>query len=274
VSVQPSPAVQRGVQLVKLLAAEPRTELSLSELARRLGAHRSSCQTLLLALCGEGLVTRVPRPGGPVYKLGSTLVELGAAARASLGVLDLVEAALVRLRDRFGASALAGQASGDAVVVVTAHPVPHPFGYTITTGTRIPLRAPIGALYVAWADGATVDAWCERARPPLSRARRDDVDGELAAIRARGWSATVRSPDGDGAVREASPSDLRRPRTIIGISAPVWDEHGELTCSMALAGFADPLDGPDVRRLAKAIAEEASAVTAATGGRPPTRGPI
>jgi len=270
VSVQPSPAVQRGVQLVKLLAAEPLTELSLSELARRLGAHRSSCQTLLLALCGEGLVTRVPRPGGPVYKLGPTLVELGEAARASLGVLDLVDAALVRLRDRFGASALAGQVSGDAVVVVTAHPVPHPFGYTIATGTRLPLRAPIGALYVAWADGATVDAWCERARPPLSRARRDDVDEELAAIRARGWSATVRSPD--GAVREAGPGDLRRPRTIIGISAPVWDEHGELTCSMALAGFADPLDGPEVRRLAAAIAEEASAVTAAIGGRPPIRG--
>jgi hypothetical protein len=43
---------------------------------------------------------------------------------------------------------------------------------------------------------------------------------------------------------------------------------------MALAGFADPLDGPDVRRLAAAIAEEAGAVTTAIGGRPPTRGPI
>jgi len=267
-AVQPSPAVMRAARVLKLLAAEPAGELSLAELARRLGAHRSSCQTVVLALCGEGLVSRNEGAAGPTYRLGPAVLELADAARPAVHAIDLVDTALVRLGDRFGVTAMAGQVRGDAIIVVTAHPVPHPFGFTIATGTRIPLRAPIGSVYVAWESDAAIDAWCDRAATRLSRRERLEFRRELAMIRDRGWSATVRAHDSD-AGREANPNDLRRRSlSVTGISAPVWDDRGALMCSIALAAFPDALSGTEICRIADDVKIEANEVTAAIGGHP------
>src|ERR1700722_13939629 len=98
-------SVQRAAQILKVMAAEPTTDFSLSQLARRIGIHRSTCQTLMLALTAEGLVRR--QLPGATYRLGATLLELGEAARSSLGAVAVADRELVRLRDEFGASAIA-----------------------------------------------------------------------------------------------------------------------------------------------------------------------
>ena len=89
-SVQPSRAVERAARVLKVLAAEPDGELALSEIARRVEVHRSSCQTLVLALGAEGLVTRHGGASGPTYRLGPALLELAEAARAAVDAIDLV----------------------------------------------------------------------------------------------------------------------------------------------------------------------------------------
>jgi DNA-binding IclR family transcriptional regulator len=274
VPAEPSPAVVRAAQVLKTLAAQRGAELSLSALARRVGVHRSSCQTLLLALCAEGLVRR--EPGGN-YRLGPVLVELGEAARAAVDSMDLVDRALIRLRDEFGTSALAGVVAGDSVVIASAHPVPHPFGYSIATGTRLPLRAPVGPIYVAWADAPAVDAWCARADPPLSRQQRLEIARELATIRQHGWSVTVRPgggvTHGRATTREATKEDLRRRRlAVIGISAPVWSERGALVCSLALAAFPADLSGSQVRHIGARLKNEAACITEFMGGSQPSPG--
>jgi DNA-binding IclR family transcriptional regulator len=269
-SVQPSPAVKRAGRVLKLIATEPSGELTLSELARRLGAHRSSCHTILLALSEEGLVKRHATKGGPTYRLGPAVVELAAATSSNRDALERVDAALLQLRDRFGASALAGQVVGDAIVVLRAHPVVHPYGYTVTTGTSVPFRAPVGTVYAAWATGAVIEAWLARAEPSLSRRRRAEVLSELAVVRARGWSATVR-PQNDGRrrpAREADAADVQRQRlSVIGVSAPVWDGQAQLVCSLALAAFSTDLTGRELQRVAKTLKAEADALTNALSGR-------
>jgi hypothetical protein len=58
-------------------------------------------------------------------------------------------------------------------------------------------------------------------------------------MRERGWCATIRPPveatRRRTANREMTDRDLSQDRlTVIGISAPVWDRHDALVCSLAL----------------------------------------
>ena len=85
--VQPSPIAARVARVLKVLASQPSTAFSLSELARQTDMNRASCQTLLLGLTAEGLVRR--HEGGPTYQLGPALIQIGEAARDSLDVIEL-----------------------------------------------------------------------------------------------------------------------------------------------------------------------------------------
>jgi DNA-binding IclR family transcriptional regulator len=270
--VQPSPAVIRAGQVLRALAEQPRHPQSLAELARRCDLHRSSCQTVLLALCAEGFVTR--HDPGPTYRLGPLLIELGRAAADGRDLLGVADLELVRLRSQFGVSALAGTVARDSIVIAAAQPVPDQFGHSVVAGSRIALRAPIGCVYVAWSAEPAVRAWLDRASPPLSAASKSARREDLETIRRRGWSATVSRADGTRGRRqrtgEATDGDLRGGRLgVVGLSAPVFDERGELACSIALAGFGDDLSGREIRELGAALTAAASRVMQEIGGHAP-----
>ncbi len=257
--------------MLKLLASAP-DGLTLSELARGVAIHRSSCQTLLLGLCNEGLATR--REPGPIYRLGPALLGLGAAAQGVVDPFELVDDELERLHEASLLSTMAGVAAGDSVLVANAYAIPHPFGHSITRGTRIPLRAPIGALYLAWAERAVVQAWLLRADPPLTSQQTDHVVADLGTIRRRGWSATIRSParaPGSLDIREVTDEELtrRQTSTVIGVSSPIWDQNGMLVCSVAVVGGPTPLPGPSLRQLGNSVLEAAARVTDSLGGQQP-----
>lgn len=267
--VTPSPAVKRGIQILRILAAEPRTEFTLSELARRAGVGRASCQTLVLALSSSGLVTR--RAPGPTYKLGLELVALGEAARTSTDVVSLAETELVLLRDKFQVSGMAGTISGSDIVVFTVVSQPHPLGYSIAGGTRLAFRAPVGLIYIAWADEEETKAWFERAAASLTKTRRNQIINDLAKIRSRGWSASARmneaAPRDPLAVHEVTEREFEvGDLNIAGISAPVFDSSGKMICCLALTSFATLLNGRQISEIAAAVKASADRITRQLGG--------
>ena len=271
--VQPSPAVIRAAQVLRAFADQPGQALSLAQLARHCNLHRSSCQTVLLGLCTEGFVTR--HDPGPTYRLGPLLIELGRAAATGRDLLAVADGELTELKGQFGVSALAGTIAGDSIVIAAAQPVPDQFGHSVVAGSRIALRAPIGCVYVAWEDESAVQAWLDRATPPLSATNQRSLREDLETIRRRGWSATVSRADGTRGRRprtgEATDGDLRRGRlTIVGLSAPVFDERGKFACSIALAGFGTDVSGRKIRELGTALTAAASRVTLGIGGHAPT----
>jgi DNA-binding IclR family transcriptional regulator len=271
---QPSPVAARAARVLKVLADDPASTLGLSEVARRVGISRASCQTLLLALVDEGVVRRV-QPG-PTYGLGAVLVRLGEAARASMDVIDVAAAELGALRDRFEATAIVSAASGDEVVVLASQPFAHPHGYSVSAGTRLTLAAPVGPIYVAWADDAAVERWIDRADPALTATQRSRARADLHTIRERGWSATVRVPRSAGRdpheVQELSERDANELRgrklTVIGISSPVWQVGDAPACALALTAFPRDLTIREVRAMAAALKEAADHVTSQVGGKP------
>src|SRR5271155_2043010 len=93
-SVKPSPSVLRSSRLLTELALRPTEEVTLSDLARRIGINKASCQCLLMALVEEGLAARGTNR---TYRLGPRLIHLGEAAKASLRLQEIVEPALVSL---------------------------------------------------------------------------------------------------------------------------------------------------------------------------------
>ena len=84
--IAPSPAVKRACELLDVLRRHPAEAFSVSELGRRVGAPRATCDSILQALAGQGLVTR--RDSDLRYELGPACLALGDAARSARPGLD------------------------------------------------------------------------------------------------------------------------------------------------------------------------------------------
>lgn len=269
--VEPSRAASRVGKLLNVLATEPSRDWSLADLARGIDAHRSSCQTLLLALCEEGLVSR--REPGATYRLGPGLIALGHAALAGVDAIELADRHVDRLHRELHSGGLVGTVAGDSVVIAVAHAEPNALGYSVAAGARLPLRAPGAPVYVAWSHPSSVHGWLDRADPALDRRRRDALRHDLATIRRRGWSATVRATGAQGSAavtHEATDDDLARRRlSVIGVSAPVWNGHGDLVCVLALAVFPTEVTGARLTQIGAAVREAAADVTVSLNGRAP-----
>ena len=70
-----APAVSRAVDILALLASSPKTAHTLSDIAREIGAAKSSTRNVCNALEAGGLIQR--RDGG--YQLGRRMAEFGGA---------------------------------------------------------------------------------------------------------------------------------------------------------------------------------------------------
>jgi DNA-binding IclR family transcriptional regulator len=278
--VMPSPAVRRAARVLTVLASGPEKDLSLSEVARRAGLNKTSCQTLLLAMVADGLVAR--RETSRTYRLGPGLIRLGEAAKASLDFAELVDPELTALRDELGVTTMAGVVTGTDVVVTSVRTADHPLGLTVVPGHRVPLRAPVGPIYVAWAGEDAIERWLSRAEPGPTRADRQRYRQTVAEIRRRGYSATIRrsvSTNGRGATAGGARTihaeyievagDDDATYSVVGMSAPVFDANGDLVCTIALSTLPDDLLASEIRVLGGRLRSSAERVMGRLGGRWP-----
>jgi DNA-binding IclR family transcriptional regulator len=161
-------------------------------------------------------------------------------------------------------------------------------------GQRLPLVAPVGAVFTAWAAPAAVGGWLAHAgERERARYRR-----YLDAVRARGYSVTLRvaaerpvgralarltDEPGTGIGRDALAqlvgdlghddyqlveTDDAAAYAVTSIAAPVFGPHGEVALALALLGFRGSLTGAEVRAYGERIRDSALLVTRETHGRP------
>jgi DNA-binding IclR family transcriptional regulator len=274
--VTPTPSVVRAARLLAALADHPDEDVSLSHLARRLDINKTSCQSLLLALVSEGLVTK---GADRRYRLGSGLVHLGEAAKASLRIPELVTPELDTLSAEFGVTAISGVKDRGDVVLVAVSEVSDPLGLSVRLGQRLPLRAPLGPIYLAWESTDAIESWLDRAQPTEEQDERDQARATLDRVRRRACSITVRrdtpGASGAGSPRSRSRSaeypecpDPSRTWSVLGIAAPVFGAGGELLCSMALTAFPYQIGDAEITHIADRVRAVASAVTDRLVGAP------
>ncbi len=289
-----TPAAERTVEVLNLLAAHPGRPFGLSEIARRLGMSKGSAHALLTTL--ESAAYLVRHPADKTYVLGPAVVSLGrSAAAAELTALDYARPAMERLSDDLGLQCLASAAIGEEIVILGKTGAAVPLGVSVEVGQRLPLVPPLGTVFVAWSTPAEIDAWLRRLGADAAEADLEQFRAAVATVRRRGYSvaleADARARLGRAVAalgRDATTAALRRQvldliaelgheEYILGelsgaaryqvnhLAAPVRDADGHVVLALTLVGFTDELALAEMEPLARRLVEEADAASAGIG---------
>jgi DNA-binding IclR family transcriptional regulator len=222
--------LDRSVALLNLLADGPRPLRWLSD---RSGLPRPTAHRLLVALETHGLVGR---DSAGSFRLGPRLTELAFRADPALDLAALAAPVLVRLHDATSESVQLYVRSGDRRLCIAAR----------DSGTGLRDSVPVGALLplAAGSGGKVLLAWAADA------ARFDAVPAaELAAIRSRGWAASV-------AEREPG---------VASVSAPVLRADGTVAAALCVSGPASRLGPAPGRRFSAQVIAAAGELGAGLG---------
>ncbi|WP_418003609.1 IclR family transcriptional regulator [Mycobacterium sp. PDNC021] len=258
VSQVPSPPTERVIAVMQLLAAEPDHSFSLADICRRLDISRATGHAIVTTLAAHQWVLRDEASAG--YSCGPAIATLGRpsnnrAFRPVLTELSESIGTLVLLARRDGAALQIVDTAGESLTAPRLGP-----------GFRVPLVAPFGRDYVAWAAESAQQAWLGTGQPAtqlrkrlaavLQETRRRGyvierlspeyvrvysalralvVDGEADAITRRlAWSFA------DLTLVDYLPGELDDdgPHQIATIAAPVRDADGLVTMSVSAAPFA------------------------------------
>ena len=291
-----APAATRAASILSFLTANPSRGFRISELAEHLGMNLASAHATLAVLCDAGFLLR--DPVHRTYVLGPALAVTGFAAleqHPAVGAaLEQAELLAGELGTEIGVTAIAGR----DVIFVARRGGPAALAASIGyPGDRSPLLAPIGAIFMAWADDDAVDEWLARAELPPRLA--GSYRANLAEIRERGFSVPM-PPIGSPAVQDAmtrvrsEPTDpdaehhladvlqhsdemlvsfdrLARTDEIAfkTIAAPIFDPIGRVLLSLSITGPAHAVPVDEVLQLGHRLAQAAAVATRHVRGRTP-----
>ena len=246
-------AAGRVVDILELLATT-RDGFALKDLSRRLSTPKSSLLPLLRTLTARGYLEHV-RAGE--YQLGTRALDLGRGSATHREVPELARPALAALMRRTGETVFLARLSSDGAAVVYVDKVESEqlIRYSSGVGDRRPLHATSsGRAILAFLDAERREELLRSLR--LERYTDQTVStltelrSALAQIRRTGVSVNV------GEV-EAGAS---------GISAPVFDRHGDVIAACTVGGPTERVR-PRLRQLTAEVKSTARAISGALGYR-------
>jgi DNA-binding IclR family transcriptional regulator len=286
---RPAPGADRSVAVLELLADNPDERFTLSEVARRCGLNKATAHALLSALTAHGILLRHPEEKR--YSLGPRLVAIGDAALRGYTAVDFAPSVLGRLASDTGLQATAIRLEDDVISVIAgAGNGRAPLGST----PNLPHIPPLGALFMAWADEPSIEAW-------LARSPASDVVGRvleaIPGIRRHGFATTLASEEWSrlmAAMEEGLAHDRmrvmladvgrtgalvtaieeRRTYGVAAVTAPVFAGDGRVELAVsasAPAGLPEglSLSGADLLALGARVGAAARELTMAVHGRRP-----
>lgn len=109
-------SVDRALRIVGYLAEANGADLSVTEIGRRLGVHKTTASRLAATLAHHGFIQRGPTTDQ--YRLGLRLVHLAASAIADFEPIHVARPALRDLAAQTEETVTLGVLSGDRVVYV------------------------------------------------------------------------------------------------------------------------------------------------------------
>ena len=250
--------LDRSVALLDLLADGPRT---LRWLSGASGLPRPTAYRLLVALEAHRLVAR---DSSGAFGLGPRLTELAVRAGPAVDLAALAGPVLTRLHEATGESVQLYVRSGDRRLCIAARDAGTGLRDSVPVGALLPLDAGSGGkVLLAWSQPAdTLAPGGVRGSGAQPGGVRDGAvqpggvqpggvqpggvrPAELAAVRKRGWAASV-------AERESG---------VASVSAPVLAD-GVLLGALCISGPASRIGTAPGKRLAPMIVEAAADLAA------------
>jgi DNA-binding IclR family transcriptional regulator len=183
----PLQSVTIALDIVDALADEP--ELSLSELARRVGVAKSTAHRTCAVLAARGVVDR----SAAGYRLGLRLVELGHLATEQTAVGGRGLPLLVELRNTLEETVQIGVPAGPDVVYVERVEGRRALRYT-TNSRRSPVHRSSAGKVLAAFRPEVLEARLETGLPPSTGYTivvPDVLLAELARVRDQGYARSV-----------------------------------------------------------------------------------
>lgn len=244
-------AIERAVSILNAFSAEEH-ELGVTELAGKLGLHKSTVHRFMVNLDAAGMVERNPRTGR--YRLGMRIFELGGLVKQRMNLWDEALPFLESLvRDTGETGHLAVLDGGEAI-------------YIERVEARRALRVPsaIGRGYPAHATN-------------LGKVLLADLEPERVAeiIRERGLSAYTPNTIVDAATLDRELARIRERGYAIDneeydeglrcIGAPVRDHTGRVVAALGIGGPVTRITPARVEELATLVMAAASGLSRRLG---------
>lgn len=285
-----SPSVDRVVAVVELLAAEPESGLTLSELCRRLDMSKSTAHAVLGALVDAAWLLR--HPDDLTYRLGPSLIAVaGAAAARQLELVDYARGEMRRLAEELDVQCVASSVRGNDIVLLAVAGAPRPLSVHVHAGQRVPLVPPLGTVFMAWSTAPEIDRWLRRLGPDAGEDDLARYRAAVDAVRRRGYAISLEADarvlleralreGGDRPVGEIV-AELRTQEYLLleleaahayrlsVIAAPVFGPDGDVALALSLFDLPPELTADEVPDLAARLCDAAATVTKAIGGHPP-----
>jgi DNA-binding IclR family transcriptional regulator len=291
---RPALAATRAVAVLNFLAAHPADEFTLSDIAERLDINLASAHALLAVLVDAGYASRHPRLR--TFTLGPSVVALGSAALERHPAIDLARDAARELSAQLDLELAVTAVAGDDIVFLARAGAHRARGISVHVGQRVPLVPPLGAVFMAWAEGPRISDWL--ATSPTTGPR-VDLDAVLAGVRSRGYSVAleldVRRGLGDALTHladapvdaglrgtiddlvvelgrseyQVADLDSRRTYDVSMIAAPVFGADAQPVVALTLLGFEPGLSLDQVSSHGERLRDAGLVITKQSKGRIP-----
>ena len=244
-------SVDRAAALL-LALGDSQGEAGVTELARRLGLHKSTASRLLATLEKRGLVEQDEESGK--YRLGLIVIRLAERAERTLDLRALAMPELDRLARTTRETTGLGILDGDQVITVAQADGPNLVAMGDWTGRGAPLHSvAAGKILLASLPEREIlrlvrrglDRCTDRTITTL-----EPLLEELARVRRRGYAT---------AFGEFEPS-------LNAIAAPVYDARGNVTAALDVWGPAFRVTPARVPEIVQQVRESAAAISVRLGG--------
>ena len=212
-------SLARGLDVLRCFQAQ-RPEMPLSEVATATGLARPTARRILLTMQELGYVAAAERG----FRLTPRVLELGMAYIGSQGLWDIARPHLERLVAQTHESSSMAQLDGSDIVYVARVAVPKIISLSVTVGTRFPASATSQGkvLLAALSPVELRGVLAQPGRSGITTRRKlvledlEDLEVELAQIRARGWAL----------------ADEELAAGVRSVAAPVRDGTGSVIAAM------------------------------------------
>jgi IclR family acetate operon transcriptional repressor len=246
-------SVDRAAALL-LALGECSGEAGVTELARRLGLHKSTASRLLATLQKRGLVEQDEESGK--YRLGLIVIRLAERAESTLDLRSIAMPELDRLARQTRETTGLGVMDGDAILTVAQADGPNLVAVGDWTGRGAPLHSVAAGKVLMSAMPERdimrlvkrgLDRYTDRTITQL-----EPLLEELARVRRRGFAT---------AFGEFDPS-------LNAVAAPVHDARGQVIAAVDVWGPSFRVTPTRVPELAQAARGAAAAVSVRLGATP------
>lgn len=210
-------AVDRALEIL-LCFSRTADELSLSEIAKQVGLHKSTAHRLLMSLQHKGFVRR--HPHSEKYILGWSILELLNHVYPADDLATLALPEMTHLRDITGETINLFIRSGTDRIRIQAVESLEPIRNVVTIGTSVPLYAgAAGKVLLAYAEEHVLaEILNDQSFPP--ELQREELLSQLDKIRQDGFAISIRERDVGAAA----------------LAVPIFDLHNHCTAALSVSG--------------------------------------